>query len=68
MGPTVECSKVVPETIDAYELGAKSEFLDHRLKLNAAAFYYDYTNIQLTALTFNNVVLTNAAYSRPVDD
>jgi iron complex outermembrane recepter protein len=52
---------VKPETIDAYEVGAKTEFLEHRLKLNAAAFYYDYTNIQLTALTFNNVVLTNAA-------
>ena len=38
-----------PETLDAYELGIKSDWLDHRLRLNAAAFYYDYTNVQVTA-------------------
>lgn len=37
-----------PEKIDAYEIGAKSEWLDHRVRLNLAAFYNDYKSIQLT--------------------
>lgn len=36
-----------PEVLDALELGLKSEWYDHRLRLNLAAFAYDYTNIQL---------------------
>lgn len=35
-----------PETVDAYELGMKGTFLDRRLQLNAAAFLYDYTDLQ----------------------
>jgi iron complex outermembrane receptor protein len=38
-----------PETLDAYEIGLKSDWLDHRLRVNAAAYYYDYTNVQVTA-------------------
>ena len=45
---------VKPEYVDAYELGMKSEFLDRRLRLNAALFYYDYTDQQFT----NNVGLS----------
>jgi iron complex outermembrane receptor protein len=36
-----------PETIDAYEIGAKSDLFGRRLRLNASVFYYDYTNIQV---------------------
>jgi iron complex outermembrane receptor protein len=35
-----------PELMDAYEIGMKGTFLDRRLQLNAAAFTYDYTNLQ----------------------
>ncbi len=35
-----------PEKLLAYEAGIKSEWLDQRLMLNMAAFYYDYTNKQ----------------------
>ena len=35
-----------PETVDAYEVGFKSEFFDRRLSLNMAAFYTDYQDIQ----------------------
>jgi iron complex outermembrane recepter protein len=45
-----------PETLKAYEVGAKTEFLDHKVRLNSAAFYYDYTGIQLTKLTTTNQV------------
>jgi iron complex outermembrane recepter protein len=40
----------VSEELIAYEIGYKNELLDHRLRLNASAFYYDYTDYQ--ALTF----------------
>lgn len=38
---------VEPEKLDAYEIGIKSRLFDRALQLNAAAFYYDYSNIQL---------------------
>jgi len=37
-----------PETILSYEIGMKSEWLDRRLRLNLAAFYSDYEDVQLT--------------------
>lgn len=40
-----------PETLTAYEVGAKTEFWDHRLRLNMAAFYNNYNNIQLTVFS-----------------
>lgn len=37
-----------PEKLTAYELGSKNRFLGGTLQLNAAAFYYDYTDQQTT--------------------
>lgn len=39
-----------PEFVWSYEIGIKSEWLDRRLRLNAAAFHNDYTDIQLTSV------------------
>jgi iron complex outermembrane recepter protein len=39
-------SQVLPETIDAYEVGAKTAWVDNRLQLNGAVFYYQYKNQQ----------------------
>lgn len=36
-----------PEVLDALEVGLKSEWYDRKLRLNLAAFAYDYTDIQL---------------------
>ena len=36
-----------PEVLDAFETGFKSELFDRRLRLNAAAYYYDFKDIQL---------------------
>src|SRR5262249_16102749 len=41
---------VKPETLDAYSIGTKTEFLDKRLRINAEAFYYSYKNIQITQI------------------
>jgi iron complex outermembrane receptor protein len=37
---------IKPEYITAYETGFKSDFLDQRLRFNAAAFYYSYRDEQ----------------------
>jgi iron complex outermembrane recepter protein len=36
-----------PEHLYAYEAGVKSEMLDRRVRLNAAAYYYDYQDLQV---------------------
>lgn len=38
-----------PETLLAYEAGFKSDIIPNRLRLNGAAFYYDYRGQQLAA-------------------
>lgn len=40
-----------PEFITAYEAGVKSEWFERRLRLNATAFYYDHTDLQLLSVT-----------------
>jgi iron complex outermembrane receptor protein len=41
----------LPESVTDYEIGFKSRFWDNRVRLNIAAYYSDYTNIQRTVLT-----------------
>ncbi len=36
-----------PETLESYEVGFKSDFLDRRVRLNLAAFYSKYQDIQV---------------------
>lgn len=56
---------VLPETIDDYEVGLKSEPFDRKLRLNVAAFYYNYENIQLRQVTASSLLrLINAASAR----
>ncbi|MET0365297.1 MAG: TonB-dependent receptor [Sphingobium sp.] len=52
---------VAPERVNAYEAGVKGRFLDNRLTLSAAGFYYDYTNQQVQDLRAGPVnILVNA--------
>ena len=37
-----------PEEVSSYEVGVKSEWLDRRVRVNAAAFWSDYENVQLS--------------------
>jgi iron complex outermembrane recepter protein len=41
-----ELSVAKPEQVTSYEVGAKTQFLDRRITLNVAGFYYDYRNQQ----------------------
>jgi iron complex outermembrane receptor protein len=51
-----------PESIDAFELGIKSDLLDSRLRLNVSAFRYDYTDLQVRlGVPTGGVEIANAA-------
>jgi outer membrane receptor protein involved in Fe transport len=45
-----------PERLWAYEAGFKSQFADNRVRLNAAAFYYDYRDQQVQSAIYTQVV------------
>ena len=59
----------LPEKITSYEVGFKGTFLDRKLRLNAAAFRYDYSDLQVFAPIDTGgqvpvVQITNAAKAR----
>lgn len=53
-----------PETLDASEIGFKSELFGRRIRLNAAAFYYDFKNAQFQQFDGPTVVIINANGAR----
>lgn len=53
-----------PEKIWAYEVGVKADLFDQRLRVNAAAFYYDYKDLQIQDTEGNNTVVRNAAKAK----
>ena len=68
-GTTTSPSKlplVAKETVDNFEIGSKSTFLDHTLSLNAAIFYTKYHNFQIqtfdeTSTAINPPLILTAA-------
>lgn len=57
---------VRPQTIDAYEIGLKSDLFDRRVRLNLSAFRYEISDIQLRTTVPPNPtpIFYNAAKSR----
>lgn len=55
---------VLPETIDAYEIGIKSQLFDRRLRVNLSAFRYDYSNLQQQVFELGALKTVNAAAAR----
>ena len=53
-----------PESVDAYEVGLKTEFLDRRVRLNGATFYYNYSNIQTSFARGGLLALQNGAKAK----
>ncbi|EZP57015.1 MULTISPECIES: TonB-dependent receptor [unclassified Sphingomonas] len=47
-GVDLSTQTVKPESVDAYELGLKTQFLDRRLTLNLAGFWTDVSDYQAT--------------------
>lgn len=61
------CEPYRPEVVNSYEIGIKSQFLNNRVVLNAAAFRNDSTDMQLsvfTATTGAASVIQNAGAAR----
>ncbi|RAK60700.1 TonB-dependent receptor [Phenylobacterium hankyongense] len=56
------------EKVNAFEIGAKSEWFDHRLRANLSAFYYDYKDLQVYNLilvgALTEQIFTNASGAR----
>ena len=54
-----------PETVDALEVGLKSQWLDNRLQMNVSMFYYDYEDKQdfkrIVSTAFSLFALQNAS-------
>jgi iron complex outermembrane receptor protein len=55
-----------PEKLTSYEGGAKTEWLDHRFRLNLTGFYYDYTNLQVQSLISPGVTSISNATSATI--
>ena len=53
-----------PEDIKAAEVGLKTEFFDRKARLNTAAYYYSYKNIQVGRYIDNNQSIYNGAGAR----
>jgi iron complex outermembrane recepter protein len=55
-----------PESIENYELGAKSEWLEHRVSVNVAIFQENYKDIQVSQFVGGNIgyITQNAGLAR----
>ena len=51
------------ESVDSIEIGGKHEFMDGRMRLNWAAFYSEYDNLQTTIFKGVGFSVKNAASS-----
>jgi iron complex outermembrane recepter protein len=68
-GATSLADEFKPETVNAYEVGLKGEFLDRHLTTNVALFRSNYSNLQESTVDFTTAgtiidVVKNAASSR----
>lgn len=53
-----------PEKLDAYETGLKTQFLERRITLNTAFFYYSYQNIQVSRFVNGSPQVYNGGKAR----
>jgi iron complex outermembrane receptor protein len=62
---SADTAEFAPETVWSYELGAKTEWFDHRLRVNLTTFLYHYANLQEFLATAPGVaIIANAAAAR----
>ena len=46
------------EQVDGFELSAKTEWLDNRLRVNGTAYYYEYSDLQITSVDIQDSLFT----------
>jgi iron complex outermembrane receptor protein len=56
--------KYDPESLTDYEIGFKIDAMDRKLRLNGAAFYYKYTDMQVSVTQAFSSMIVNAARAR----
>jgi len=56
------------ETLDAFEVGWKTEWLERTLRFNGAAFYYDYSDVQQRATGVSPVTNAPANFIQNIGD
>jgi iron complex outermembrane receptor protein len=61
---STEVTRYDPEKLWSYELGVKTDWFKRKLIFNAAGFYYDYRDIQLTVNQTPRNFVANAAKAR----
>ena len=61
--PLPEVPTADPERAESYEVGFKADLFDNKVRLNGAAFYTDYTDIQISTIDPGNAgnTIKNAA-------
>ena len=50
-----------PEVLDAYEIGMKTDWWDHRVRLDPSIYFYEYKNIQVSHYVLGQVGYYNGA-------
>jgi iron complex outermembrane receptor protein len=60
----VPTTRYAPETLDAFEIGSKTEWFGKRLRLDIATFLYDYKNIQAVTYPAGLEEIYNGAAAR----
>ncbi|HSI18343.1 MAG TPA: TonB-dependent receptor [Sphingomonas sp.] len=67
-GDPADIGPYADETVNAYEIGAKTELFGRRVRANFSAFYYDYKNLQVYTTivrgTITEQLFTNASAAR----
>jgi len=59
----IALATVAPERLDAFELGYKSQWFDHRLTFNANVFHYNYDDVQINVVGPNPGAVGGATVS-----
>lgn len=54
----------LPEQLDAFEAGLKTQLFDRKLRLNIGGFYYNYNNVQVTQFVNLAQSVVNGAKAR----
>jgi iron complex outermembrane receptor protein len=63
-GQVPAAAAFLPERLDAYEVGVKTDLLDRHLRINASGFMYNYRDIQVTRFVTGQQLYYNGAAAR----
>jgi outer membrane receptor protein involved in Fe transport len=58
-GTSASGPEFLPETVDTFEVGAKGKFMNGAVRLNVAAYYSDFKNLQLNTFDGIQFSITN---------